>query len=136
MLEAVTEIAKGKLKSGLATPLRIGDLVLLRNSSIEKSHNKKHGRKLDIRWIGPYRIREVRDNGSYLLAELDGTELRGSVAGNRLKRFCVRSEGLGIVGEQRDEDEASWTGSRPSAELGDAGDEGDEGDEGDLEEPP
>ena len=90
------------------TPLAIGDLVLLHNSSIEKSHNVK----LDDRWLGPYRIRDVRDNGSYLLTELDGTELRGSVAGNRLKRFFVRSEGgLGTIGEHRDGDEALRTGS-------------------------
>ena len=61
------------------TPLAIGDLVLLPHSSIEQSHNKKLDRKLDNRWIGPYRIREVKDNGSYLLAELDGAKPRGSV---------------------------------------------------------
>ena len=59
-----------------------------RSITVEKSHNVK----LDNRWLGPYRIRGVRDNGSYLLAELDGVELRGSVAGNRLKRFFVRDE--------------------------------------------
>src|SRR6266516_2561273 len=61
------------------TPLAIGDLVLLPHSSIEQSHNKKLDRKLDNRWIGPYRIREVKDNGSYLLAELDGAKPHGSV---------------------------------------------------------
>jgi len=106
---------------------RIGDLVMLHNSSIEKSRNKK----LDIRWLGPYRIREVKDNGFYVLAELDGAELRDSVAGNRLPRFFVR--GFETIGEHRDGDEASRKGAGPSAELGDARDEGDEGD---LEEPP
>jgi len=68
------------------TPLEIGDMVLLHNSAIEKSHDVK----LDNRWLGPYRVRKARKNGSYLLAELDGTELLESVAGNRLKRFFVR----------------------------------------------
>src|SRR6266516_1352945 len=98
------------------TPLAIDDLVLLHNSSIEKSHNVK----IDNRWLGPYRMRDVRDNGSYLLAELYGTKLRDSVAGNRLKRFFVRSEEeFGTIGEQRDEGGASRTSSGPSAELED-----------------
>ena len=68
--------------------LSVGDLVLLHNSSIVKSHNIK---LLDC-WLGPYRIREVSDAGFYRLEELDGVHLTESFAGNRLKRFYPRAE--------------------------------------------
>jgi len=68
--------------------LRVGDLVLLHNTSIETSHNVK----LEDQWRGPYKIREVSETGYYRLEELDGTHLAESYAGNRLKRFFSRSE--------------------------------------------
>jgi len=68
--------------------LRVGDLVLLHNTSIETSHNVK----LEDQWRGPYKIREVSETGFYRLEELDGTHLKESFAGNRLKRFFSRSE--------------------------------------------
>ena len=49
--------------------------------------------KLDDRWFGPYRILEApQDSTFYRLEELDGTLLKATFAGNRLKRFFSRTE--------------------------------------------
>jgi hypothetical protein len=78
-----------------AHQLKIGNLVLLHNT-IKHSHS----RKLDDKWRGPYRIREVpEDSQNYLLEKLDGTPLAASFAGNRLKRFLTRTK----LDEQREE---------------------------------
>jgi hypothetical protein len=63
-----------------------GDFVLLRNSALEKQWSRKFDRK----WFGPYRIIEVKDGGVYRLADMDGTLLKDSVAGSRLKPFYHR----------------------------------------------
>jgi len=69
--------------------INIGDLLLLHNTRIQKSWDKK----VDNNWWGPYRVREVSSAGFYRLAELDGTELAESFAGNRIKKFFVRASG-------------------------------------------
>ena len=67
--------------------LRVGDLVLLFDSALQKTRNTK----LLDNWRGPYRITEVpRDSTFYRLEELDGTPLAQNVAGNRLKKFFTR----------------------------------------------
>jgi hypothetical protein len=71
--------------------LKVGDLVLLYNSFLEKSRTTKY--KLHDKWRGPYRIREApEDSMHYYLEELDGTRLKKSFAGDLLKRFFTRSE--------------------------------------------
>lgn len=68
-------------------PLLVDDLVLLHNTRLEKQWSDK----LRNRWLGPYRIKEVRlDRGTYKLAELDGALLSGVFPGERLKRFFLR----------------------------------------------
>ena len=43
------------------------------------------------RWLGPYRIRKIaEDRGTYLLDELDGTQLDGIFAGDCIKKFHSR----------------------------------------------
>ncbi|OLY80705.1 Transposon Ty3-G Gag-Pol polyprotein [Smittium mucronatum] len=64
-------------------PLEVGDMVLEYNSTI----GKKRELKLNSKWRGPYLVRENLNNGSYSLSELDGTNIKGSKAGNRLKKF-------------------------------------------------
>src|SRR4030095_13441001 len=72
-----------------AQELHVGDLVLLHNTVLQHSHS----RKLDDKWRGPFRIREIPENSTfYRLEELDGTPLAASFAGNRLKRFFTRAE--------------------------------------------
>ncbi|GBG85178.1 hypothetical protein CBR_g39743 [Chara braunii] len=50
-------------------PLAVGDVVLLYDSSLEKQWS----RKLDKRWLGPYRILRCGEFGAYQIEELDGT---------------------------------------------------------------
>ena len=71
-------------------PLHVGDLVLVHDTRHAKDRSRV--RKLEFPWFGPYRIREVAPNSThYYLDELDGTQLKRSFAGNRLKRFYSRS---------------------------------------------
>lgn len=67
--------------------LKEDELVLLR----DQKESADLGNKLAFRWKGPYRIiRANPERGSYRLAELDGSELSGTQAGNNLKRFWQR----------------------------------------------
>jgi hypothetical protein len=64
-------------------------IVLLHDAVREVDMSKRS--KLAYRWLGPYRVRKAyQDKGTYLLEELDGTQLAGTFAGNRLKRFIQR----------------------------------------------
>jgi hypothetical protein len=46
-----------------------------------------------FKWLGPYRVKKtVALKGAYVLKKLNGEELRGIIAGNRLKRFYLRLE--------------------------------------------
>ena len=47
--------------------------------------------KFAKRWFGPYEVREVFDNGTYRLSELDGTILRVPIAEKRVKIFKKRT---------------------------------------------
>jgi len=60
--------------------------VLLYNSSLDKQWSQK----LKNKWLGPYKIREIGETGTYLLKELDGTEFQGIFAGDRIKKFLAR----------------------------------------------
>jgi len=74
-----------------AQKLRVGDLVLVHHT--KDTYTRPRSRKLNDRWFGPYRIREIPENSTfYYLEELDGTPLAATFAGNRLKRFFTRIE--------------------------------------------
>ena len=67
--------------------LTVGHVVLLHDTRREKDMS----RKLSFKWLGPYRICDaVKDKGTYMLEELDGSRLSGTFAGDRLKRFHPR----------------------------------------------
>ena len=84
--------------------LKVGDMVLLHNMVLDKQWS----RKLDNLWMGPYLIRVARpDLGTYLLDELDGAELSGVYAGDRLKNFFQR-EGIEPEDEEVDEEEENY----------------------------
>jgi hypothetical protein len=73
--------------------LRCGDLVLVHNSAKFKTGKPPRVAKLDDRWLGPYRIREVAENSTfYMLEELDGTPLAATFPGNRLRKFFTRDQ--------------------------------------------
>ena len=73
------------------SPLGHSPYILVFQSKNLNSRSVKN--KLDDRWFGPYRIREIPpDSTFYKLEELDGTHLKATFAGNRLKRFFSRTE--------------------------------------------
>ena len=73
------------------TDLENGGLVLLHDTGRFRSREVTN--KLGYKWLGPYQISEANSlKGNYILSELDGTLLSGTIAGNRLKNFFPRSE--------------------------------------------
>jgi hypothetical protein len=67
-------------------PLQIGYLVIEYNSARESTWSKK----LECRWRGPFRIKDVFGNGTYRVAELDGAKSAQIVSGSRLRKFLLR----------------------------------------------
>lgn len=64
-----------------------GELVLVRNTMIEKELN----RKTKPRYLGPFEVDRRTKGGSYVLKELDGTILRQGVAAFRLYPYLKRN---------------------------------------------
>jgi len=60
-----------------------GDLVLLHNTEKER----QYGDKLRFHWRGPFRINKSSTQKSWRLFELDGTQLAGTFALDRLKKY-------------------------------------------------
>jgi hypothetical protein len=88
--------------------LETGDLVLVYNKSLES----QWGKLFKDRWNGPYRVKEQYPGGSYILEELDGTELSRRVAAEHIKRFFPR--GVSEVSRQAEFQEEE-SGSSDSA---------------------
>ena len=65
-----------------------GDWVLVYDSSFDNQHRTT--RKFLKRWFGPYVVKEIENNATYFLAELDGTRLALPIAGKRIKIFKRR----------------------------------------------
>lgn len=74
-----------------AEPFKAGDIVLLHNTMREADMSREQ--KMHFRWLGPYRVKEaIAQKGTYILEELNGEKLGGTIAGNRLKKFHARPE--------------------------------------------
>ena len=82
-------------------PLKRGDFVIISDETLKKQWS----RKFDNRWLGPYVVETVHDNGSYSLNELDGTPLRIRVAGKRVKLFKRRVNGEDIYNNVEEDDD-------------------------------
>ena len=61
-------------------------MVFLYPSSLDKQWSQK----LKNKWLGPYKIRVIEETGTYLLNELDGTELHEIFVGDQIKTFFAR----------------------------------------------
>ena len=71
-------------------PIAKDDLVLAYDVKL-MNQDKSRSTKLLYRWLGPYKVKKADQlKGYYVLEELDGTELRRTYAGNRLKQFVKR----------------------------------------------
>ncbi|KAJ3000054.1 hypothetical protein NUW54_g6845 [Trametes sanguinea] len=69
-----------RLKKASFSP---GDLVLVRNTAIEREMNRKH----KPRYLGPYEVVRQTRNGAYIIKELNGDVSRESVAAFRLLAY-------------------------------------------------
>ena len=65
---------------------KTGDLVLVRNSRVEKELD----RKTKPRYLGPFEVLRRTQGGSYILKEMDGTVSRRGVAAFRLLPYHTR----------------------------------------------
>ena len=75
-----------------------GRLVLMRNTAIEKSLN----RKTRPRYIGPMVVVGRNRGGAYLLAELDGAVLDRPVAAFRLIPYFAREDPIPLLADKLD----------------------------------
>ena len=65
-----------------------GDLVLVRNTTVEKSLNTK----LSIRYLGPMVVVRRTKGGSYLCCELNGAMMHGKIAQFRVIPYLAREK--------------------------------------------
>jgi transposase InsO family protein len=95
--EAVERVMKSRMQDKVrwdaqryvrTCPLQVGDLVLEHKTCLETTWSCIG--KLGSRWRGPFRIKEAVGNGTYRIAELDGTVAAQVVSGSRLKKFLIR----------------------------------------------
>lgn len=89
----------------LRDALQPGDMVLVQNVRQEL----RLGRKLEDRWLGPYKVVERTRKGAYYLRELgeDGVRLKRRFAPKRLRRFWPRRR---LEGERSEEYRESMEG--------------------------
>ena len=64
--------------------------MLVYDSGLDNQHRAT--RKFARRWFEPYAVQSANDNGTYHLAELDGTRMAIPVAGKRIKAFKKRHD--------------------------------------------
>ncbi|GGM26579.1 hypothetical protein GCM10010129_83820 [Streptomyces fumigatiscleroticus] len=67
-------------------PLKKGQLVVVCNKSLDS----QFGKLFENKWNGPYRIKAQNPGGSYILEELDGTELARRFAATHVKEYHSR----------------------------------------------
>lgn len=80
-----------------------GTLVLIQNTAIAKSANRKH----KPRFIGPYEIDRQLPSGSYVIKELDGTISRQAIAGFRITPYISRNDPRLVQLQHPGDDDAS-----------------------------
>ncbi|KAL2644231.1 hypothetical protein R1flu_011818 [Riccia fluitans] len=103
--------------------IKEGDWVLVYDNSLDNQHSAF--RKFSKHWFGPYVVVRVNDNATYVLRELDGTQLRIPITGKRVKIFKRRDGQLddlngmdpdGFTWERDSDDEEERDGELPLEE--------------------
>jgi len=90
---------------------KVGDMVMLHDTQLKQDYSSS--RKLDPKWLGPFRVRESHPHkGWHLIEDLDGTPFRDQTPGNRLKKFYQRQ-----VSEVRQEDRLDQSGGTMLQEM-------------------
>ena len=92
----------------------IGTLVLLRNTAIEKSLNRKTRRH----YLGPYVVLARNKGGAYVLAELDGTVFDRPVAAFRVQPYFARKDPIPLAGGALDTNERRLNELAASVDAG------------------
>jgi hypothetical protein len=104
--------------------IKVKDIVLAYHSkrAIDMSSNLK----LSFRWLGPYRVKKANTlKGTYTLEEVDGTPLKGTYAGNRLKKFVYKGDTF-TPADQEDETDSTMPGTSEESDSWEEDSAGDE----------
>lgn len=90
---AAQEFAKRHANRLVTGNYRTGEYVLvaLKGNGIKKGYGRV---KSADRWAGPFRIKARYKSGSYIIEELNGVELRGTVPANHLRPFYTTQRQL------------------------------------------
>ena len=113
---------------------KLGDLVLIRNTAIEKALN----RKMRARYLGPLIVVSRNKGGAYIIAELDGTVFDRPIAAFRVIPYFARKklelpplEDLIDISRERLKELADSTERDPEDDADINDDEEDDAEEGD-----
>ena len=90
---------------------KVGDIVMLHDAKLKQDYSSS--RKLNPKWLGPFRVRKSHPyKGWYLIEDLNGILFCDQTLGNRLKRFYQRQ-----ILEVRQEDWLNQSGGTMLQEM-------------------